>query len=1091
MLRQAEIVFSHAEQRKIKLPSTVYIDFVCGYVAAHQVDNSMTWYHRSRTLGTISVPLNASSFQHLFHLLLENEDDRYLDFYLDMMDMRITAWDDHSLYAAIRILCRKKKLMEASHLIGKILRISKPFDSVSLVDMIANGYCDNYDPESVITFLKDWGFPAPTTPICNKIIFTVCQDSGSDRAWLIFKQLEALGGFYPDSSTFGNLISWSCKERKIRNAFKYMSELLSRNLKSDVNAYNALISGLFKEGMSDCTWDVFLDMAEVGIKPEMSTFRLLLAGYCRNRAFDCTKPVLKEMVGYGLMSFAPLDDSISKTFSLLGLDSLGVKIKRLDGTGVQKAEFFDSIGNGMFLDTDTDLYDQILTKILDDSLFPNFDFMLLEECKKGNTETAIKIKKKAIHRGQKLTMHTYSVLSEHLNAVSQHQDQDDNEIVLLFHEMQEFFNVMDHRTLNVLVQLLSKKGFMVKASHVLDLLFKRQFSVDYETIGDLIICSCKKRDQTRFRNYWNLAQKNGWLPRIDDFEVYSRHLCLFGMLKEVVYIFKKALQKHPDSISTILGNVVKQLCLLGSSSTAHALVEEVMDRKFILDYELFENLIKGFCKELKFIEAVSVLDVMLLTKRINISVDICLLLIPVLCRLGHIDKAMKLKHAMLQCSESHEISFLMYKHLVIELVKIGNVSKAYFQMYEMWKRGLCSDCDILNIFVDMYAKDNNSRKIQESLCFMLKMNMKMSISTFRSLIRNNCVHRRPVDCLYLRNAFSIGKSIYHSPIFNNILIFYLFQAGNCSLVEVILDEIQQHMSNIVLDDVSYNFLVYGYFKCGKSAKSVEALNSMVSRGMVPSKRSFKIVIRYLCTQFDLKGALDLSKFMECRCIKHGSVVQNSLIQNLLAHGQLEEAELLLTRLERNNMVPNNICYDILIRKLCQHGKIYMAIHLLNLMIKKGNFPSETSYNFIVNELICLEDFDQALDFHTEMQHKKLNLRVETCSALIHGLCRSGRIDDARMLLETSISSGMALSPKTVRLVVDKYYADNDLFKASNLLQRMQQHHGYLLDFEIQWSLVGNLSDANNNRNFGRNEGCFLSHLLGQSGFTHKVDDADS
>ena len=136
---------------------------------------------------------------------------------------------------------------------------------------------------------------------------------------MFFQRLEALG-FAPDATTFGIFIFHSCREMKLKSALVYLSESFARHVKPGVRAYNAILGGVFREGLYRHAKYVFKDMVEREVTPNLSTYKIILAGYCRYRQFDDTEQVLRDMKTNGVNDLPSGNCVLSKALSFLGLE---------------------------------------------------------------------------------------------------------------------------------------------------------------------------------------------------------------------------------------------------------------------------------------------------------------------------------------------------------------------------------------------------------------------------------------------------------------------------------------------------------------------------------------------------------------------------------------------------------------------------------------------------------------------------------------------------------------------------------------------------------------------------------------------------
>ncbi|KAG1334447.1 pentatricopeptide repeat-containing protein, mitochondrial [Cocos nucifera] len=982
-------------------------EIIQGYAEACKLENSMALYDRARDLGLVP---SASCYRALLNLLIRMEkSESVVRVYKDMIEVGFGSYSDgRVLDVVIGELTKNGQMLEATAVLKQV-KVSGIVASPIALSAIAEGLCEKKDFSDMIKFLEEWEH-IPETCICNKIVSSVCSDLGTEEAWLFVQRLEALG-FKADAVTFGIFICESCREKKLRNAFVYLSECFSRGLKPNANAYNALISGVFKEGLCKHANYVFEDMLEKGLLPDLSTFRILLAGYCIYRKFDEVKQVLDEMNNHGVVSLRPSDDALSKTFKILGLNHLNVKVKRDNDLGLAKAEFFDSLGNGLYLETDIDEYDKSLTWILDSAMIPDFDSALIKECHRGNVEGALKVKHEAVQWRQNLSMPSYFELLKTLCASPPHIE----EAVSLTDEMLDSCDQLRSETLNLLKWALIKKGVTANVKLILERLVRRGLLVDSDAYTALIMCFSKEGEINKLQHFWKLAKRDMWLPEFKDAKVLVSFLCRWGLIREVLELFDKMVENYSNLIPTICSVFLKELCISGYTSVGCTLLEELLQRDLVFDQAVYVNLLNGFLKEQKFAETLGMFDI-LLEKNITASAHVYQLLVPLLVRFGSVEKVMNLKQTLL--SKKLQACVSAFGTMASELCRTGKIKEATLQLQEMLIDGIFPDGNALNALLHGYCQENNLRKACEILCVM---------------------------------------------------------TGNSLLVESLLRNM--HDKHINPDKNTYDFLVYGFLKCGNASTSVEALNTMIAKSLRPSNRSLRTIICHLCSNGKVDKALELSKEMECNGWKHGSVVQNALAGHFLSCGKLYEAELFLDQMKQKDLIPNNIQYDLLIKQFCGHGGIKKAIDLLNVMLKKGNLPSDISYSSVIHRLCSCKAFDHALDFHAEMQYKNLAASEESTEALISGLCAVGRTDDAKGILGKMLHYGSIPTYSMYNHVINRYYANNNLEKASEVLREMQQA-GYSPNFETHWSLINKLSNCSSNKD--DNSKGFLARLISAS-----------
>ncbi|XP_043703627.1 pentatricopeptide repeat-containing protein At5g15280, mitochondrial [Telopea speciosissima] len=1068
LLREIELLLRKEEP--LLCNSEILSATLEGYAKVWDLENSILMYNEMRSRGLI--PSSSCYRVLLANLVRMNKTDLAFRVYKDMVESGFgpCGVEETTFELLVRLLCKDEKIQEARNLVRKFTALGVQPGRL-VINEIAKGYCVKKDFEDLLSFLSEMKC-LPDAPICNKIMYSLCRNFGAEEAYLFMQDLNYLG-FSPDEITFGILIGWSCRVGKLKDVFFYLSDLFSRSLRPDIHSYNAIISGLFKKGMWKHARDILDEMLERGITPNATTFRVLLAGYCKARLFDEAKAIIREMVNHKLIELSPMEDPLSKAFVILGLNPLSVKVKRDNDVGLTKTEFFDALGNGFYLETDLEEFEKTVMKILEDSFIPDLNSHVLKECSHGNVRTALRVKDEMVRWGQELSLCAYTTLVNHLSASHSHV----KAAIGLVKEMPKLASHLDQTTLNLLIQATSKKGFTCQGRRLLDGMFRRNLLIQNETFTALIAALCKEGNVRELHECWELAWIHKWLPEFKDCKVLIGHLCQLGQLRKALELLENMLATYTDSTANVCNMFLEELSMKGYASIGHVLMEEVLGQGWVLDQAAYNHLIRGFCTEKKFSEAFWVLDAML-GKNMIPCVDVCSLLIPQLIRFHRMEKVMALKEMIF--SEKATACLSVYGAILKGFCKIGKVGEATLQFKKMLAKGVQPDPETYNLMVLGHCGINNLRGALEFIASMTRNNFSLSISSYCNLVCCMCMEGRVLYALRMKECM---LRVTNCPILvvYNILIYHLFNSGNSTLVITVLHEM--HGKGLLLDEVSYNFLVNGYLKCKDVSSSEKALKTMIDKDLRPNNRSLGSIIRHLCNEGELDKALEMSTVMELRSWVHSSVVQNAIAVGLLTHGRLQEAEDFLDRMKHKGLIPHSICYDLLLKAFCSYGRLNKAVDLMNIMLMKGNIPSPSSYDFVIQSLCACKAFNQALDFHAEMLDRKLEPSVNTWDALVSGLCRDGQMAQAQMLLDSMLQLGQCPTQKMYQSLI-KYCLENHPSKASELLHKMQQN-GYVPDFEIHWSLISNLGNSIDNDSSER--GGFLSQLLSRSGFTGKKD----
>lgn len=410
---------------------------------------------------------------------------------------------------------------------------------------------------------------------------------------------------------------------------------------------------------------------------------------------------------------------------------------------------------------------------------------------------------------------------------------------------------------------------------------------------------------------------------------------------------------------------------------------------------------------------------------------------------------------------------------------IGEVDKASTLFFEMCSKQLIPSNDVYNVLFRGHCKIYDLKNVGELLCAVIRKNIVLSLSSYRNFACLICEKEISLSPLSLKKLLFPDCAV-SSLIKFNILIFHLFRKGSYGLVDFVLDEMQR--LGLEFNEVTYNFLIYGYASCKQMTSSMRYFNSMISNDLRPSNRSLRAVVHHLCSSREVQKALDLSKDMESRGWTHSSVLQHLIVDALLSAGRYHEAESFLARMEEKDLTPDKIDYNILIRKF-SHERLDTAIDLLNIMLKMGSVPDSISYNAVVYSSCVSNKLNQAMDLFNEMLELKLNPAITTWDKLVGDLCQNGQTLEAERLLISMVDYGSTPTRRMYCSIVDSYCCEKNLSKASELMGMMQRD-GYEPEFRTHWYLISSMwSFTSKYDNRSLEPQGFLSKLLSDSGFS--------
>ncbi|CAH2072696.1 unnamed protein product [Thlaspi arvense] len=1065
MVKEAELLLMEMENDGDTLDNEgIFCDLVQKYVDDFDSRKAVLLFDWMRRKGL--VPLTSCYQSLIDHLVRVHRTESAYKICLDWVETTAESNDVNidRIGKVVELLCLDKRVQEARVLARKLVGLGCNLNS-SIYSKIALGYSEKQDFEDLLSFIGEVKYE-PHVFVGNRIVHSLCRRFGSERAYVYMEELEHLG-FKPDEVTFGILIGWCCYEGDIKRAFLYLSEITSKGFKPDVYTYNAILSGLFRKGLWQHTHCILDEMKENGVLPSLSTFKIMVTGYCKARRFEEAKTIVNKMFGDGLIEASKVEDPLSEAFSLVGFDPLAVRLKRDNDSGGSKAEFFDDLGNGLYLDTDLDAYEQRVNMVLDRSVLPEFNLLIVRACNDGELQTALGLLDEMARWGQKLSRRGFTVLVKSLCASRSHVRVG----ISLMGKWPKLANQLDGETFNFLVQEFCKKGLSRQSKLIFHRMVQMDFPIDNATYTSLISCFCKKETLSDVMSVWDAAENANWLPDLDSCGTLWECLVQKGMVEEAVKLFERIFISYPLSQSQAWRVFVEKLTVLGFSHIAHSVVERLEGEGYVVEEEVYNHLIKGLCKDKNDSAAFAILDEMLGKKHIP-SLGTCLMLIPRLCGANKTKKAFTL-------AEQSDSSSSVYCALIRGLCLAVMMLDAENQLRIMLSNGVLPDNDIYSLMFQGYCKGNNLRKVEEVLGILVRKNVICSVASYREYVRKMCSERQFLSAISLKEFLLLRGSNPDGLIIYNLLIFHLFRSKNRLEVNKVLLDMQGR--GLLPDETTFNFLVHGYSLCGDYSSSLRYLSDMISEGMKPNNRSLRVVISSLCDNGDVKKAMDLWQVMESKgWIFGSSVVHTKIVESLISRGEIQKAKDFLIRVTRNGMMAPN--YDNLIKTLSDFGNLDIAVHLLNTMIKNRNVPDSSSYDSVISGFLrCNNQLDKAMDFHTEMVEFGLRPSINTWSDLVHKHCEACQVVESERLVKSMVGLGETPSQEMFKTVIDRFRVENNTVKASEMVDMMQKC-GYEIDFETHWSLISNMSSCKEKKTNGQG---FLSRLLSGNGLSWK------
>ncbi|KAK1351596.1 Pentatricopeptide repeat-containing protein mitochondrial [Heracleum sosnowskyi] len=296
----------------------------------------------------------------------------------------------------------------------------------------------------------------------------------------------------------------------------------------------------------------------------------------------------------------------------------------------------------------------------------------------------------------------------------------------------------------------------------------------------------------------------------------------------------------------------------------------------------------------------------------------------------------------------------------------------------------------------------------------------------------------------------------------------------------------------------FNSLVHAFCKTGEYTYAYKLLRKMVACGCPPGYVVYNILIGGICGKNELPSLdeidlaekaytqmldagfvlnkINVSNFARCLCGVGKFDKAQKIISEMMAKGfipdtstyshvisflcnasKVDKAFLLFNDMKRDGCAPNVVTYTALIHSYLKARKVSDANELFQLMIAEGCVPNIVTFSALIDGYCKSGETDKACQIYARMMevkeytdvnmyfevdnNKSMEPNVVTYGALVDGLCKTHRVEEARNLLDVMSSKGCEPNHIVYDALIDGYCKVGKLDEAQEIFFKMSEH-GY-------------------------------------------------
>ncbi|XP_057783898.1 pentatricopeptide repeat-containing protein At5g65560 isoform X5 [Salvia miltiorrhiza] len=319
-------------------------------------------------------------------------------------------------------------------------------------------------------------------------------------------------------------------------------------------------------------------------------------------------------------------------------------------------------------------------------------------------------------------------------------------------------------------------------------------------------------------------------------------------------------------------------------------------------------------------------------------------------------------------------------------------------------------------------------------------------------------------------AFGIFESLKVKGIKANEVIYTALIGGYCSVEKVDFAlQLFKRMSaeSCLPNSYTYNVLINGLCKVNKLFEAFNYMEKMLEMGMKPSIVTYSIVIEQMLKDFDFDRAYKVLNYMVAMGCKPDVCTYTSFLVAYCNQGMLKEAEDMMAKMKEEGVRPDLMAFTVLIDGYGRSGFLELAFSTLKSMIAAGCEPSDYTYSVLIKHLSHeklikrsgrtwldskpinlsiniadvwkIMDHDTALKLLENMEKYGCPPTIKTYNALITGLCRERRLDEAWRLVDHLRQCGLSPNEDMYNKLVDCCCNLKLLEEATNIIGVMLKH----------------------------------------------------
>ncbi|XP_062225755.1 pentatricopeptide repeat-containing protein At2g06000-like [Phragmites australis] len=255
----------------------------------------------------------------------------------------------------------------------------------------------------------------------------------------------------------------------------------------------------------------------------------------------------------------------------------------------------------------------------------------------------------------------------------------------------------------------------------------------------------------------------------------------------------------------------------------------------------------------------------------------------------------------------------------------------------------------------------------------------------------------------------------------------------------LFDALHSPSLSVTPSEHSYRHVIALLCRSGRHGDALRLFDQMTDQSGYFPDAGFLSFLACSCTS---AGLLDGATAFLSKASQYGCSIEpyacNRLMNSFIDHGRALDAIALFERwIQEGLYTPDVWSFNVVIKGVCRVGDVQKALELVERMDEFGCSPDTVTHNILVDGLCRVKEVNKGREVLRRLQRDGVCMpNVVTCTSVISGYCKAGRMEDAMAVYNDMVGSGITPNVVTYNVLINGYGKAGDMKSAVGVYQQM-------------------------------------------------------